>query len=81
MRSPDHEELSAAGRLWDLALHMVLPVFCYSLGDIAYYTRFLRASLVSVMGLGLRADRSREGDSRTTPCSCGTASGTASCRS
>jgi len=50
MRSPDNEELSAAGRLWDMARHMVLPVACYSMGYIAYYTRFLRASLVSVMG-------------------------------
>jgi peptide/nickel transport system permease protein len=49
MRSPDHEELSAAGKLWDIARHMVLPVSCYSLGYIAYYTRFLRASLLSAM--------------------------------
>src|SRR5688572_809852 len=49
MRSPDHEELSAAGRIWDVARHMALPVSCYSLGYIAYYTRFLRVSLVSAM--------------------------------
>jgi peptide/nickel transport system permease protein len=49
MRSPDHEELSAAGRVWDVARHMALPVSCYSLGYIAYYTRFLRVSLVSAM--------------------------------
>jgi len=50
MRGPDHQDLSAAGKIWDVARHMVLPVFCYSLGYIAYYTRFLRASLSSVMG-------------------------------
>ena len=49
MRSPDHEELSAAGKIWDIARHMVLPVSCYALGYIAYYTRFLRVSLVSAM--------------------------------
>ena len=49
MRSPDHGELSAAGKAWDTARHMVLPVSCYALGYIAYYTRFLRASLASVM--------------------------------
>lgn len=49
MRSSNHHELSAAGKVWDTARHMVLPVSCYALGYIAYYTRFLRANLVAVM--------------------------------
>ena len=48
--SEDHDELSFAGRLLDLAHHAVLPVLCLSLGGIAVVTRFTRASVLEVLG-------------------------------
>ncbi len=48
MRGPDHEELSTAGKIRDLAQHMVLPVTCYTYGALAYYTRFIRSNIAEV---------------------------------
>jgi peptide/nickel transport system permease protein len=49
MRSPDHEALSAAGKLLDLLRHMALPVACYTLGSLAYLTRFIRSNMVEAL--------------------------------
>ncbi|HVR72744.1 MAG TPA: ABC transporter permease [Planctomycetota bacterium] len=49
LRSPGHENLSTAGRVWDVLTHMALPVTCYTYGTLAYQARFIRSSLAEVM--------------------------------
>ena len=49
MRSQGYEELSTAGKVWDLFKHMILPVTCYTYGSLAYYTRFIRSNLAEIV--------------------------------
>lgn len=49
MRGPDHERLSLAGKAADVFAHMLLPVFCYAYGSLAYLTRFVRSSMLEVL--------------------------------
>jgi peptide/nickel transport system permease protein len=37
------------GKVWDLFLHALLPVTCYTYGALAYYTRFIRANMQEVI--------------------------------
>jgi peptide/nickel transport system permease protein len=45
MRSDHYETLSTAGKAWDLMLHAILPVVCFTYGSLAYYSRFIRANM------------------------------------
>jgi len=49
MGSADHEALPAIARLLDLLRHMLLPVACYTLGSLAYLTRFIRSNMVEAL--------------------------------
>jgi peptide/nickel transport system permease protein len=49
MKSDDFDELTLAGKLWDLLLHLALPVTCYTYGSLAYYARFVRSNLMEVV--------------------------------
>lgn len=49
MTSPDFETMSLAGKLQDLFLHMLLPVFCATYGGLAYYSRFVKANMEEVI--------------------------------
>jgi peptide/nickel transport system permease protein len=49
MRSADHDALSAGGKLLDLLRHMAMPVACYTLGSLAYLTRFIRSNMVEAL--------------------------------
>jgi peptide/nickel transport system permease protein len=45
MRSDQYDTLSTAGKAWDLLLHAILPVVCFTYGSLAYYSRFIRANM------------------------------------
>ena len=45
MRSDHYETLSAAGKIWDLVQHAILPVVCFTYGSLAYYSRFIRSNM------------------------------------
>jgi peptide/nickel transport system permease protein len=49
MVSDDYDQLSTAGKMKDLLLHLVLPVTCYTYGSLAYDTRFINANLMEVI--------------------------------
>lgn len=43
------ERFSFWGKAWDIALHLVLPVFLYTFGSLAGMSRFMRASMLEVL--------------------------------
>ena len=49
MQSDNFDQLSAPQQAWDLFLHMLMPVTCYTYGVLAYYSRFVRSNMMEVM--------------------------------
>jgi peptide/nickel transport system permease protein len=49
MESMGARELGILPRLWDRALHMVLPTICLSYGSLAFLSRFVRGSTLEVI--------------------------------
>jgi len=49
MRSDEFDSLSSLGQVVDIARHMVLPVFCFTYGVLAYESRFIRANMQEVI--------------------------------
>ncbi|MBY0587671.1 ABC transporter permease [bacterium] len=49
MTGDQFDSLPFWGRVWDLFLHALLPVTCYTYGALAYYTRFIRANMQEVI--------------------------------
>jgi peptide/nickel transport system permease protein len=49
MVSDNYSELSAAGRVWDIMKHMVLPVTCYTYASLAFYSRFVKSNMEEVI--------------------------------
>ncbi len=49
IRSDVHETLSASGKFFDIAKHMVMITICFTFGGIAYYSRFIRQNLIEVI--------------------------------
>ncbi|TWT32093.1 ABC transporter permease [Blastopirellula retiformator] len=47
--SSNYAELSLWGKAWDLFLHCVLPVTCFTYTSLAYYTRFIKANMLEVV--------------------------------
>jgi peptide/nickel transport system permease protein len=47
--SDGHEQMSASGQYWDIFLHSILPVTCFTYGSLAYYARFIRANMLEVI--------------------------------
>jgi peptide/nickel transport system permease protein len=45
MQSDNYEQLSTLGKTWDLFKHAVLPVAAFTYGGLAYYSRFLKATM------------------------------------
>lgn len=45
-----HETMSAPQRWVDLARHVVLPVLVLGLGDLAYFSRYIRSSMLEALG-------------------------------
>jgi peptide/nickel transport system permease protein len=40
-----HDEMSALGKAWDVFLHALMPVTCFTYGSLAYYARFIKANM------------------------------------
>ncbi|MEW4528232.1 ABC transporter permease [Maioricimonas sp. JC845] len=49
MTGDNYEEMTSAGKAYDLFLHCVMPVTCYTYGSLAYYSRFIRANMQEVI--------------------------------
>lgn len=49
MQSDNFDQLSTSGQIWDLFLHMLMPVTCYTYGVLAFYSRFVRSNMMEVM--------------------------------
>ncbi len=45
MTSDGFGQMSLAQQAWDLFLHSVLPITCFTYGSLAYYSRFIRANM------------------------------------
>ncbi|MBI1903301.1 MAG: ABC transporter permease [Planctomycetia bacterium] len=45
MQSDNYEQLSTLGKTWDLFKHALLPVAAFTYGGLAYYSRFLKATM------------------------------------
>lgn len=49
MTSDGYAELSFTGKVWDIFLHALMPVFCFTYGTLAYYSRFVHANMEEVV--------------------------------
>ncbi len=49
MVSDNHASLSAAGKVWDILKHAILPIACFTYGSLAYYSRFVQANMEEVI--------------------------------
>ena len=47
--SKDFETYSAAGKVWDVVLHCILPVVTLTYGSLAYLSRQMRAGMLEVI--------------------------------
>lgn len=50
VENPTHKDLTFSGRVFDIAWHMFLPVFCYVLGSFASMTVLMKNSLMENLG-------------------------------
>jgi peptide/nickel transport system permease protein len=46
MTSNNHDDLSLIGRFFDIAWHLVTPVLCIALSQVALYARLLRSQMI-----------------------------------
>lgn len=44
-----YDQLSVLGKTWDIFLHAILPVTCFTYGSLAYYSRFIKANMQEVI--------------------------------
>ncbi len=49
MTSDGYEALSVGGKAWDIFMHALMPVLCFTYGSLAYYSRFIRANMQEVV--------------------------------
>lgn len=49
MVSDNYNELSFMGRVADVFKHAILPVYCFTYGSLAYYSRFVKANMEEVI--------------------------------
>lgn len=49
MVSDDYASMSPGGQAYDVFLHAVMPVACYTYGSLAYYSRFIKANMNEVV--------------------------------
>ncbi|MDO4568937.1 MAG: ABC transporter permease [Planctomycetia bacterium] len=47
--SDDYDSFSYFGKLFDVGKHMILPVFCYTYGGLASFSRFIKANMEEVI--------------------------------
>ncbi|PHS04924.1 MAG: peptide ABC transporter permease [Blastopirellula sp.] len=44
----EFKNLTLLEKTWDVTLHSILPVFCFTYGSLAYYTRFVKSNMIEV---------------------------------
>ncbi|WP_442483865.1 ABC transporter permease [Aeoliella sp. SH292] len=44
-----HAEMSVFGQAWDIFLHALMPVICFTYGSLAYYSRFIKSNMQEVI--------------------------------
>ncbi len=49
LKSMNYDSLSAAGKAWDLARHLILPIFVSAFTGLAADSRFMRSSMLEVI--------------------------------
>ncbi|MCA9238696.1 MAG: ABC transporter permease [Planctomycetales bacterium] len=49
IQSDNYDSLSTIGRAWDVLLHSLMPITCFTYGSLAYYSRFIRANMQEVI--------------------------------
>lgn len=49
MVSDNYAELNSIEKVLDIARHMILPVICFTYGSLAYYSRFIKATMEEAM--------------------------------
>ena len=59
MTSDNYDELTTAGKTWDMFRHALLPIVCFTYGSLAYYSRFIRANMQEVIRQDLHPHRDR----------------------
>jgi peptide/nickel transport system permease protein len=45
MYSDNYASLSPTGKVQDVAMHLILPLICFSYASLAYYSRFVKANM------------------------------------
>ncbi|QDU87138.1 Dipeptide transport system permease protein DppB [Pirellulimonas nuda] len=45
MTSDGFAQMSTGQQAWDIFVHAILPVTCFTYGSLAYYSRFIRANM------------------------------------
>jgi peptide/nickel transport system permease protein len=49
IKSLDYDNLSAGGKVWDLASHLILPVLLEAFGGLAGLSRYMRSNMLEVI--------------------------------
>jgi peptide/nickel transport system permease protein len=49
MTSDGFESMTLMGKTWDIFLHSVMPITCFTYGSLAYYTRFIKSNMEEVI--------------------------------
>lgn len=49
LKSMNFDSLPLAGKIWDVARHLILPIFVSAFGGLAYDSRFMRSSMLEVI--------------------------------
>jgi peptide/nickel transport system permease protein len=49
MKSDDYESMSTSGQMFDLFRHYIMITLCFTLGNLAYFSRFARQNLLEVI--------------------------------
>jgi peptide/nickel transport system permease protein len=49
IRSLGHEYLSWGGQIWDMAHHLIMPVFVSAFGGLAGFSRYMRSNMLEVI--------------------------------
>jgi peptide/nickel transport system permease protein len=49
IKSKNYDELSSGGQVWDRFRHLIMPMFCYTYGALAYEMRFIKSNMAEVI--------------------------------
>jgi ABC-type dipeptide/oligopeptide/nickel transport system permease component len=47
--SDGFQDMAFGAQIWDITRHALLPVFCFTYGSLAYYTRFVKSNMMEVV--------------------------------